>query len=261
MKIKKTVLIGAGNVGYHLGRELHDCGLEVLQVFSRKITKARKLAKFIGADSTNDLAKISAKADLYLVAVHDDAINSVAQKLPLKVRREKLVVHTSGAAPSTIFKGICKRYGVFYPLQTFSVKRSVDFSRIPICYFANLKKDRTALNSLGAEISEAVYEINDDQRAVLHVAAVFANNFSNQLFNIAEQITQNEQIPFGLLRPLIEETAAKVQHQSPAQMQTGPALRGDLKTIEKHLDYLQQYPEWEKLYRLLSKSIHPKLNL
>ena len=261
MSLKSIILIGAGNVAHHLGPQFQKSGLKVLQVFSRKITKARRLAKTLKSEAINDLSKLSSSADLYVLAVHDGAIPLVAQQLPREVREKKLVVHTSGATASTVFKSICKRYGIFYPLQTFSIKRKVDFSSIPICTHANRKRDRQALQALGQQLSNSSFEIDDAQRAILHIAAVFVNNFSNHLFSIGADLCEKEQIPFRLLLPLILETATKVQKHPPAKMQTGPALRGDLTTLNKHLDYLQRYPEYEKLYRQLSKNINPKLPL
>lgn len=259
MAIQSVVLIGAGNVGHHLGLQLMRRGLNLRQVFSRGKRKAQRLAKQVGAVAISDLALVEPEADVYILAVHDGAIEEVCRQLPLVVREKKLVVHTSGVTPSSIFKSHCKRYGIFYPLQTFSIDRKVDFSIIPICTHANRKGDRKALRALGMLLSDNSFEINDEQRAILHVAAVFVNNFSNHLFQLGEQITDGEGIPFSLLLPLIQETASKVQFHSPKTMQTGPALRGDLSTLQKHLSYLKKYPELEKIYRQLSKSIQPKL--
>lgn len=259
MAIRSVVLIGAGNVGHHLGLQLKRRGLEVRQVFSRRKRRAQRLAKQVEAEAINDLECVDLAADIYILAVHDGGIEEVCRRLPMEVKSSKLVVHTSGATPSKVFQSHCKRYGVFYPLQTFSIDRALDFSIIPICTHANWKKDREALQALGQQLSDSSFEINDEQRAILHVAAVFVNNFSNHLFQIGDQITQAEGIPFSLLLPLIQETAAKVQFHAPKDMQTGPALRGDLNTLQKHLSYLERYPDLEKIYRQLSKSIQPKL--
>lgn len=254
------VLIGAGNVGYHLGHQLHQERLKVVQVFSRKITKARRLAKNLQAAAINNLSKVSSEADLYILAVHDQAIVEVAQSLPPAIRSSKLVVHTSGVSSSKILRSICKRYGILYPLQTFSLDRKINFSVIPICTNANRKKDREALKGLGNKLSNTCFEIEDEQRKILHVAAVFVNNFANHLFSIGAAITEREAIPFQLLLPLILETAKKVQDHPPKDMQTGPALRGDMATLKMHLAYLENYPELATIYRQLSKSINPKIN-
>jgi len=193
---------------------------------------------------------------LYIIAVKDDAIAEVAAKLSQnKGMKNKLVVHTSGAATSQTIANHFKNYGVFYPLQTFSKTRKVRFSTIPICVDAGNKKDVKKLRKLGQIISKRVATISDKERGILHVAAVIVNNFSNHLFHIGKQLTTTEKIDFDLLKPLILETVLKIENQSPYEMQTGPARRNDEKTIKKHLKYLQKFPEYVQLYTLLTKSI------
>lgn len=248
----KIVLIGAGNVGYHLGNRLYEKGLRIQQVFSRAKEKAEKLASEVNAQAITELSNITLDADLYILAVHDSAIAEVAAQLPVL---DKLVVHTSGATPSAILYPHFQRFGIFYPLQTFSISKEVDFEQIPICVHANHDADLQDLENLARQISPKVYRIDDEQRAILHVAAVFVNNFTNYLFQIGYDILEKENLPFDLLRPLIRETAAKVQVHPPAEMQTGPAIRGDQATIGKHLQYLEKFPEYKSLYKLLTTSL------
>ncbi len=249
-------LIGAGNVGYHLGKRLFKKGVTIHQVYSRNLENARLLAKKIGAKPVNLFNKIDATADLYIIAVKDDAISSVAAELRNnKGMKRKFVVHTSGAANSQIIGTHFKRYGVFYPLQTFSKTRKVNFSKIPICVDAGKKKDLKKLQYLGQQISKKVAKITDKERAILHVAAVMVNNFSNHLFYLGQQITTKEGVDFNLLKPLILETVLKIDTHTAYEMQTGPARRNDEKTIKKHLKYLQKFPEYAHLYTLLTKSI------
>lgn len=255
----KIVLIGAGNVGFHLGKKLHDSGLEIEQVYSRKISKAKRLAKIIKCQAIKNLDDISIDAELYILAVPDSAIEKVVSDLSNKIPNSKLVVHTSGATPSTVLKPYFKNYGIFYPLQTFSIGREVDFANIPICVDSNLKKHRTLLEKLGKRISLKVYQINDRERAILHVAAVFVNNFSNNLFTIGEKITSTENLPFDILKPLIKETVDKISQHSPTEMQTGPAKRGDHTTIDLHIKYLEKkFPEFIEVYQTITKNINPK---
>lgn len=256
---QKIVLIGAGNVGTHLGKRLHEKGLNILQVFSRRKKKAKLLAGQIDAKACSDLSKISSKADLYILAVHDDGIRGVAEQLAHLNSKKRLFVHTSGATPTTVFEGIFKNYGSFYPLQTFSIHRPANFDAIPICIDTKKKKSLPMLDALARLISPKVYCINDEQRAVLHVAAVFVNNFTNYLFHIGEKICDNGRVPFDILRPLIQETAAKIQENSAQSMQTGPAIRGDQATIERHLYYLQALPHYQVIYDLLTDSIQEEL--
>lgn len=252
----KVVLIGAGNLGYHLGQTLSQTNVDLIQVFSRKISKAKKLAKSIQSSPINDLSKINTKADLYIICVQDNAILEVVQKLSKrKALKDKLFVHTSGATPSLVFKNYFKHYGIFYPLQSFSKGSEIDFKTTPFCIDAKYLKDKKKLLTLAAQISEKVYEINDDQRAVLHVAAVFANNFTNHLFGLSKSILDKYDLPFDIMRPIILETAKKVQENNPNDMQTGPAIRGDYATLEKHLKLLEGQPELSSIYLLLTESL------
>ncbi len=253
--MEKIVILGAGNLAFHLAQRLQDQGLQILQIYSRKITKARRLAKLVQANATKQLTEIDRTAELYIIAVADNAIGEVAQQIALQLPQTTLVVHTSGATPSTVLRPHFKRYGIFYPLQSFSIARPVDFEQLPICIDAKTKRDQKLLVNLATRICPNVHLINDEQRAVLHVAAVFVNNFTNHLFDIGQQIVAEQSIDFALLKPLIAETAAKVQDNLPTKMQTGPAVRNDQKTIARHLAYLEKFPAYAAIYQLLSQSI------
>lgn len=251
----RITLIGAGNVGFHLGRRLVEKGAVIEQVFSRDKEKAKDLAAQIGAEPVDNLKEISSNADLYILAVSDDAIGMVAERLSEQFPEAKAVVHTSGAASSTLLAPYFRQYGIFYPLQSFSRQRQPDFDRIPICIFSPQAALEQELFELGRMISQNVHRIDDEQRAVLHVAAVFVNNFTNYLFQAGQEILERERLPFELLLPLILETAQKVQEYPAREMQTGPARRGDLATIERHLDYLKKFPKFAALYELLTNAI------
>lgn len=257
----RIVLIGAGNVGTHLGRRLQECGVPVCQVYSRQRERALKLAGEIQAEATNHWPDIQKNAELYILAVSDDALAEVAGRLREQLPAGVLVVHTSGATPSTVLN-VFQRHGVFYPLQTFSRERPVDFSTVPVCISANQPEDEDLLEKLGRLISRKTARINDLERATLHVAAVFVNNFANQCFQIGYEVLQREKLPFDLLQPLIQETARKIVGQVPAEVQTGPAVRGDVETIHRHLEYLTKTENpHRELYRLLSRSINPFLEV
>ncbi|MCF8244432.1 MAG: DUF2520 domain-containing protein [Saprospiraceae bacterium] len=252
----KIVLIGAGNVATHLGRKLVEVGEEVVQVFSRSLPKAAALATELGARPVDDLYGVTAKADLYIIAVHDDAIGEVLKKIEDFVL-DKLVVHTSGSTPAKVFETVpeLNRTGVFYPLQTFTKERQLDFSEVPICIQASQDADLLVLEELASKISSNVYKITDAQRAWLHVSAVFVNNFTNHLFNIGNSCLGKKQLPFEMLMPLIRETVAKLEDGSPKDMQTGPAVRKDIKTIERHLTLLNGRGDLQEIYRVLTKHI------
>ncbi len=252
----KVVLIGAGNLGFHLGQKLYAVGFDVLQVYSRKIANANNLADRIGAKAISSLHKISSEAELYIIAVQDNAIKEVAFQLAKFSLNDKLIVHTSGATHSDDLREAgLNRYGVFYPLQTFSKSKTPDFETIPFCLFANNISDLKLLKQIASKISNSIFEISDEQRATLHVAAVFVNNFSNHLYHVAEQLLNTKELGLDLLLPLIQETVDKIKVASPHEMQTGPAIRMDDKTIQEHLIMLENYPSYQQLYQLLTKSI------
>lgn len=245
-----------GNVGSHLARRFSACNLPITQIYSRDQEKVEHYAKELDYPSTSDFSQIDTTADLYILAVRDDSIVKVAEQLKTFVNHEPLVVHISGSTPITSLEGIFKHYGVFYPLQTFSEDRPVDFTTLPLCVDANSEEHIATLKELASQIGEKVYHIDNRQRSILHVAAVFSNNFTNYLYTIAESIVEKENIPFELLRPLILETALKVQAHSPSKVQTGPAIRKDDQTIERHLEYLAEYPDFSELYQEFNKYLY-----
>ncbi len=242
------VILGFGNVGFHLCKTLDKYNqFSVIQIYNRNKISIYSELKHI--PSTTKLAEIK-EADMYILAIPDDAIASFSEALPLK---NKLVVHTSGGAAMEALSE-ANRKGVFYPLQSFSKKRDPDFNEIPICIEAERKSDLTLLKKLGEAISEKVVEVNSEERAKLHLAAVFVNNFVNYMYDISSDILSKSKLPFELLRPLIAETANKIETLSPKEAQTGPAKRSDKKTIEKHLHLLENGPHKE-LYQQLTEAI------
>lgn len=251
----KVTIIGAGNVATHLVKRLYEKECVILQVFNRTLENAQILANQVGAEAINAPQKINDNADIYIVAISDDAIKNTVQELSPILPKNKIIVHTSGATTSKVFESYFDNYGVFYPLQTFSKKRKVDFEQLPMCIDGSNDFTRNQLLMLAQAICPNIYHIDDKQRATLHIAAVFANNFANYLFTISEQIVTDENIPFSILRPLINETVAKISETSPVLMQTGPARRGDKETVEKHQQYLRKYPNYYKIYEILSQNI------
>ena len=230
----RITLIGSGNVAQHLIKAFSKSELvEIVQVFSRK---KDKLTHLLDSEIiVTDFAELK-EADLYIIAVSDNAIAEVSQQLPFN---NQLVVHTSGTA-SIETLDIKNRRGVFYPLQTFSKNKDIDFSVIPICLEAENTFDFRDLETVGKSISNAVFPINSEQRKALHVAAVFVNNFTNHLYQI--------------LKPLIQETAEKIKTLDPIDAQTGPAKRNDSTTIEAHLEYLTNENQ-KNIYKILTQSI------
>ena len=256
----KIVIAGAGRVAWHLGKRLKSKGLPVAQVLSRTAEHAESLARTLHARWSGDWSEVLPQADWVLLAVRDDAIADVASRLAPHVPGA-LVTHTSGGTPGTVLKPYFKRFGVFYPLQSFSFERSPAWSKIPFCVDADREEDVLFLKKIAKTVGNLVYRVNDEQRAALHVGAVFANNFANHCFAVAEKLLGEKGLPFELLHPLMEETLAKALQDSPARMQTGPAVRGDVDTIRRHLELLNDHPRWKELYQKLSASINPEMEI
>ena len=252
------VIIGAGRIAFHLGKRLRAKGMRITQVLNRSAGPAQLLADELRCDWSDDWSELHPDTDWVFIAVRDDAIAGVAAGLAPFVR-DALVTHTSGSTPGAVLAPYFERYGVFYPLQSFSRSRTPVWSRIPFCVDAQLDTDVLVLKRVAKVIGNLVYQVSDEQRAVLHVAAVFANNFANHCFAIAEKILEEKDLPFELLHPLMEETLNKALHESPSKMQTGPAARGDIDTIHRHLNWLEQHPDWREMYQTLSKCINPAI--
>ncbi|PHN06377.1 Rossmann-like and DUF2520 domain-containing protein [Flavilitoribacter nigricans] len=262
MLLKQVVLIGAGNVAWRLGLRLHEQGIKIALVFSRRIANAQALAGELNCPATDSLDKIPALDNcLYLLAISDDHIATVAAGLGHLNGPGRVLAHTSGAVSSRVIAGDFDQTGVFYPLQTLSRDRPVNFEQLPVCVYSADPKVQDGLLQLASRITQQARVIDDEQRKKLHVAAVFVNNFSNHLFSVGQQIVEAEGLSFDLLRPLIAETAAKVMEQDPKDMQTGPARRGDQQTILAHLQYLQKFPELQNLYRVISHSLQQMYHL
>ncbi|TRX27773.1 DUF2520 domain-containing protein [Flavobacterium franklandianum] len=244
----KVVLIGSGNVSHHLIEAFAKSKkVEVTQVFSRQKDAVTHL---LDSNKITDDYNNLAQADLYIIAVSDDAIAKVLSQLPFENR---LVVHTSG---SVALDALDKknRKGSFYPLQTFSKNKTVNFSQIPICLESENETDFELLEKVAQSISDTVFKINSEQRKALHVSAVFVNNFVNHLYQMGNEICEANKVPFEILKPLILETANKVMSLSPKEAQTGPAIRNDKQTIASHLAFLLDENQ-NNIYKTLTQSI------
>lgn len=248
----KIVLLGSGNVATHLGQALKQAGNEILQVWSRKAVNANALASILRATAVERLSDIDRAADLYVISVSDDAIKEVAGLLTLE---NQLLIHTSGSVGIGALAGASNNIGVIYPVQTFSKVKAVSFDTIPLAVEGNSVEVQERLTKLALTISPRILQLNSEGRRSLHVAAVFACNFSNHLYTLAKKILNDNQLDFDLIRPLIAETAEKVQQFEPDQVQTGPAKRSDLQTLEAHLALLKNQPQLLELYDKLSRSI------
>lgn len=243
--------IGSGNVATHLAEACTHAGFTIKQIWSRSIEHANEITKKFGGVAIDNYADVL-PADVFIVSINDDGIAQLPMNLPIG---ESLIVHTSGATHLSVFEGRFINYGVLYPLQTFSKSRTVDFREVPLCIEANNAANYELVNDLAKKLSDVVHSVDSNSRSVLHLAAVFVCNFTNYLYASGEQLLEEQKIDFNLLRPLIMETAKKVQIMSPALAQTGPAVRGDEQTILRHLQMLDDHPQLWKMYALISAAI------
>ena len=244
----RVSIIGSGNVAQHLIQTLSKtAAVELVQIFARK---KESVSHLIAANKIHTNFNDLIAADLYIIAISDDAIAEVSKDVPFS---NQLVVHTSGSVAMQAID-TKNRQGVFYPLQTFSKSKEVDFKTIPICIETQNEKDFNTLETVAKSISNAVYKINSDQRKALHVAAVFVSNFVNHLYQMGNDICIENELSFDILKPLIQETANKIITLSPNEAQTGPAKRKDTQTINTHLNFLTNDNQKE-IYKLLTKSI------
>ncbi|MBL0049772.1 MAG: DUF2520 domain-containing protein [Bacteroidetes bacterium] len=248
----KIVLIGSGNVATQLGTALKKCGCNIVQVYSQNQKHAAALSRKLKSSYTAAIENLVQTADIYIVAVKDDALSSVLAQINFQ---PNLIVHTSGTTSLAVFKPKFKNYGVFYPLQTFSKNNIIIFNEVPFFIEASHRKAYQQIESTARLLSQKVYSSNSEKRKALHVAAVFACNFTNHMYAIANEILIRENIPFEVLLPLIQETANKVKTAPPKLMQTGPAVRNDKVVITAHKKYLQDSVDYKKIYTLVSQSI------
>lgn len=247
----KVVIIGTGNAATVLGKKIQEAGHDILQVIGRNFEKTNLLASHLHTGSAYNIRYINLLADVYIIAVSDAAIASVASQVKLK---NKIVVHTSASISKDVLAGCSENFGVVYPLQTL-LKEMEATPSIPVLIDGNNEPTKKNLKEFTADWAETVRTADDEERLKLHVAAVFVSNFSNYLFTVAEQYCRKEQLKFNLLYPLIEETIKRLKTQSPSAVQTGPAVREDYVTIEKHNELLKDDPKLSNWYKILTNSI------
>ena len=244
--------IGAGNLATQLSKVLQNKGFNISQVYSRSAKSAKLLAGLLKTNYTISISDIDSNADIYFVAVKD----SVQEELLTQIDfNNKLVVHCSGSLPLSTLEKYSENIGVFYPLQTFSKNRFVDFSSIPIFIESNSFENEKILQEIACKISNSVTVLDSDARKTLHISAVFASNFVNHFYTISSEILKTKNIPFAVLKPLILETAQKIQKMDPKKAQTGPAVRFDENIIAAHTNELRHLKNYEELYNSISKSI------
>ena len=251
----RITLIGAGRVATQLALALHTQH-QIVQVYSRNLQHAQRVADKVHTQAINQVEQLNSQSDLVIIAVSDQAIEPIIQSIKVYLP-QCLIVHTSGSTALSIIEHHHKRAGVFYPLQTFSFEREVNWSETPLFVEASQQQDVELLTTLANSLSNNVYQYSSKQRQTLHLAAVFACNFSNYCFDMAQQIVDAEQVDFSLLYPLMLETAEKATHNNPQQMQTGPAMRGDQNILNLHTQLLAAFnrADLAQVYALMSEGI------
>lgn len=250
-------LIGSGNVATWIAQRLRGSEeFPITQVYSRNLDHARQLADAIGAEAIDDVQKIRRDSFAYIFAIKDDAFDDLLPKLPFRL---PLALHTAGSVSQHRFEGYAEQYGVLYPLQTFSKDSELDTLRVPLCLELDMLADdkRECVLRLASQLSDLQYDVNEKQRVRMHLAAVFACNFSNALYGVAEDILQGANLPFEMLIPLMEQTVNKVKTLSPKEAQTGPAKRQDTGVIQKHLEMLDD-AQLSHIYEVMTEYIQRK---
>lgn len=255
----KIVIIGAGGVATSIGRLLSANGIRVIQILGRSAASTRQLADKLQCRYILDPQQLDQSADLYIIAVQDREIAPLLTRI--KVPENAVVVHTAGGVSLDIFKGHFSKYGVLYPLQSLR-KETIEVPEIPFYLDANAARTKDFLEDFSKQARLDYRWADDGQRMQLHVAAVFCSNFPNYLYSLAEKFCNDNQLAFASLLPIIEETASRLKREatSPAWLQTGPAIRGDVATTDKHLQLLEKDKEAFSVYQLLSgKIMHSRL--
>ncbi len=247
---KNLVFIGAGNVATHLAKAFYQNGFSIVQVFSRTELSAKTLADKVDANYTTDYNRIVENADIYFYCLADDVL---PQLISQKVFPNGIHIHTAGSVKIDVFDRNRVNYGVLYPLQTFSKNKEIDFSQIPLFVEANNEFSEQVIKDLAMSLSQKVFSVSSENRQKIHLSAVFACNFTNHLFAIAQELLG--EVPFDVLLPLIEETVEKVKTIPPRKAQTGPAIRRDNNVINKHLESLSFNLGWQDIYKKLTKDI------
>ncbi len=251
----KVVLIGAGNVAAVLGRRMASAGHTMVQVYSRTAENARELAAELDASFTNSLTAIDKTADIYILALPDGIVTNIAHQFFLG---DRLVVHTAGAVAKAVLQNVSERYGVLYPLQSLRKENAGNSIRLPLLVDGNTAAVVEKVEKFATSFSDSVGRANDEQRLKLHLAAVVVNNFTNHLYALAQDYCIKEGVEFAMLQPLIEETALRLRQHQAVDMQTGPAIRNDTGTIQRHLQLLHNYPQLQEVYNLITKLIAVK---
>lgn len=246
-------LIGSGNVAHWVAERLrHSQEFRIAQIYSRQMEHAQELAAAVGAEAIDDLSKLTPSCDIYLFSIKDDAYRDVLRQIPFRM---PVALHTAGTVSQEVFAAFAREYGVLYPLQTFSKHTDLSNLEVPLCVENNhINENSDMTMRLAKTLSDTCHIVCEEQRAVLHLAAVFANNFSNAMASIADDILKSDGMDINILLPLMRQTIEKLHTLSPAEAQTGPAARGDRTVMDKHLKMLPD-EKTRAIYTIISDYI------
>jgi len=252
------VIVGSGNVGFHVGQKLYRQGFEIKQVFSKTPEHGKSLAEKVNCSFTTELSEVVSDADVYLLCVKDDVMQEVVDALNIK---DKIVLHTAGSVQRNISARTDIHQGVLYPLQSFNRNTEVNWENVPVFVDGDNDHVISIATQIGQALSNNVQRANDEQRMSIHIAAVFANNFSNHCLAIGQCLLEEHGYDFSVLKPLMNTTFQRLLTTKPFDVQTGPAIRGDVNTVDKHLKALSTQSDWKELYERMSddiKKLHRK---
>ena len=243
-------------MGTHISRHFHGAGHRILCIYSRTGRTVQQLAAGLGVPGTSSPGEVPPEADFYILCVPDRSILEVAEQFR---NTNGIWLHTSGAQPIHLLAASFRQYGVLYPLQTLSSGRLLDPSKVPCLVEGSSPEVSSLIHRLASSVYDRIVEADSDRRLLIHIAAVFANNFSNHMVHIARKLLEDRELDPALLDPLLEETFEKIKSLGTEQGRTGPAVRGDEDTMAKHIELLKDHPEWEKLYTFISRDIQRNL--
>jgi predicted short-subunit dehydrogenase-like oxidoreductase (DUF2520 family) len=246
----KIVIIGAGNVAFHLIKSITNSGHQLVQIYNRTIENIKESTKKIPL--SDSIGGIYPNADIYIICVKDNAIEEIANQLKMN---NKLVLHTSGNRTMDILQNSSSNYGIFYPIQSFTKDIPLNFKKVPIIIEANNAEALEMLKSFAESISERVIEMDLEKRQKLNIAGVFVNNFTNHLYHLMDEYLDKESIDFSILHPIIQNTVDKIKIKNPRACQTGPAIRKDQETIENQKKILEKEIDLLKIYNEFTQGI------
>ncbi len=256
--IKNITIIGTGNVAWHLGNAFANSDIEIKHIAGREEEKTKQLAGLLQCKSYGLMDGEIPESDIYLLAVKDDVIRTVFEKV---YKKGRFLVHLAGAIKGDILAMRDNDYGVMWPMQTLTKNNDVDLGKTLIAVSGNSPESQAQVKELASKISSRVIEVSDEQRAIMHLSAVWINNYTNHMYDIAYNLLKENNLELEMFYPLMEEHLNKIKEKAPDQLQTGPAIRGDMSTLEKHKSLLSKHKEWRLLYDTLAKSIlHKYLN-